>query len=83
MPEHETHASPRHQALEIDLEAAIGERYGEEGVPIRVLACLAHVEEGGCPFHGESSLDGIVAPTDVHAGHVGPAQIPRPLEVVA
>ena len=44
---------------------------------------LAHVEEGGCPFHGESSLDGIVAPTDVHAGHVGPAKIPRPLEVVA
>jgi len=44
---------------------------------------LAHVEEGGCPFHGTSSLDGIVAPTDVHAAHVGPADIPRPLEVVA
>ena len=28
---------------------------------------LAHVEEGGCPFHGTSSLDAIVAPTDVHA----------------
>ena len=44
---------------------------------------LAHVEEGACPFHGESSLDGIVAPTDVHADHLGPAEIPRPLEVVA
>ena len=43
---------------------------------------LAHVEEGGCPFHGTSSLDAIVAPTDVHAAHVGPAEIPRPLEVV-
>jgi NADH-quinone oxidoreductase subunit F len=44
---------------------------------------LAHVEEGACPFHGSSSLDGIVAPTDVHAAHVGPAEITRPLEVVA
>ena len=44
---------------------------------------LAHVEEAGCPFHGTSSLEGIVAPTDVHAAHVGPAEIHRPLEVVA
>ena len=44
---------------------------------------LAHVEEGACPFHGTSSLDGVVAPTDVHAAHAGPADIPRPLEVVA
>ena len=44
---------------------------------------LAHVEEGACPFDGTSSLDGIVAPTDVHAAHVGPAEITRPLEVVA
>jgi NADH-quinone oxidoreductase subunit F len=44
---------------------------------------LAHVEEGSCPFEGESSLDGIVAPTDVHEAHVGPAEIHRPLEVVA
>jgi NADH-quinone oxidoreductase subunit F len=43
---------------------------------------LAHVEEAGCPFEGESSLDGIVAPTDVHESHVGPAEIVRPLEVV-
>jgi len=44
---------------------------------------LRHVEEGGCPFHGASSLDGIVAPTDVHEAHVGPPGIERPLEVVA
>jgi NADH-quinone oxidoreductase subunit F len=44
---------------------------------------VAHVEEGGCPFGGASSLDGIVAPTDVHDAHVGPAEIHRPLEVVA
>jgi len=44
---------------------------------------LQHVEEAGCPFHGTSSLDGIVAPTDVHEAHVGPAEIRRPLEVVA
>jgi len=44
---------------------------------------LAHVEGGGCPFEGASSLDGIVAPTDVHDAHVGPAAIVRPLEVVA
>ena len=41
---------------------------------------LAHIEEGGCPFHGQSSLEGIVAPTDVHEAHVGPAGVPRPLE---
>ncbi|HEY9456738.1 MAG TPA: NADH-quinone oxidoreductase subunit NuoF [Gaiella sp.] len=44
---------------------------------------LAHVETGGCPFEGESSLDGVVAPTDVHEAHVGPTEIHRPLEVVA
>ena len=44
---------------------------------------LAHVEEGACPFRGESSLEGILAPTDVHYEHDGPAEIPRPLEVVA
>jgi NADH-quinone oxidoreductase subunit F len=44
---------------------------------------LQHVDEAGCPFHGTSSLDGVVAPTDVHEAHVGPAEITRPLEVVA
>ena len=27
----------------------------------------AHVEQGGCPFDGESTLVGIVAPSDAHA----------------
>jgi NADH-quinone oxidoreductase subunit F len=27
----------------------------------------AHIEQGGCPFHGESSIEGIVAPSDAHA----------------
>jgi NADH-quinone oxidoreductase subunit F len=32
---------------------------------------VAHVEQGGCPFDGESSLEGIVAPSDAHtAVHV-------------
>jgi NADH-quinone oxidoreductase subunit F len=26
----------------------------------------AHVEQGGCPFDGESTLEGIVAPSDQH-----------------
>jgi NADH-quinone oxidoreductase subunit F len=29
----------------------------------------AHIEQGGCPFGGESSLEGIVAPSDAHAHH--------------
>jgi NADH-quinone oxidoreductase subunit F len=28
---------------------------------------IAHVEQGACPFGGESSLDGILAPVDQHA----------------
>jgi NADH-quinone oxidoreductase subunit F len=44
---------------------------------------LTHVEGGGCPFEGDSSLDGVVAPTDVHEAHLGPAEIARPLEVLA
>ena len=27
----------------------------------------AHIEQGGCPFDGESSIEGIVAPSDAHA----------------
>jgi NADH-quinone oxidoreductase subunit F len=30
---------------------------------------VAHVEQGGCPFGGESSVEGIVAPIDQHAHH--------------
>jgi len=26
----------------------------------------AHVDQGGCPFHGQSSIEGIVAPSDLH-----------------
>ena len=29
----------------------------------------AHVERGGCPFAGESSIEGIVAPSDQHTHH--------------
>jgi NADH-quinone oxidoreductase subunit F len=32
---------------------------------------VAHVEQGGCPFEGASSLEGILAPSDQHA--LGPA----------
>jgi len=31
---------------------------------------VAHVEQGGCPFGGESSIEGIVAPIDSHLQHV-------------
>jgi NADH-quinone oxidoreductase subunit F len=30
----------------------------------------AHVERGGCPFGDSSTLDGILAPSDLHAQHV-------------
>jgi NADH-quinone oxidoreductase subunit F len=36
-----------------------------------------HVDEGGCPFGGESSLEGIFAPVDQHHGHVH-AEAPSP-----
>jgi NADH-quinone oxidoreductase subunit F len=29
----------------------------------------AHIDEGGCPFGGESSLDGLFAPVDQHSHH--------------
>ena len=25
-----------------------------------------HVDEGGCPFGGASSIDGVLAPSDTH-----------------
>jgi NADH-quinone oxidoreductase subunit F len=28
-----------------------------------------HIDEGGCPFGGESSLEGLFAPVDQHGGH--------------
>ncbi|HZO97477.1 MAG TPA: NADH-quinone oxidoreductase subunit NuoF [Gaiellaceae bacterium] len=36
---------------------------------------VAHLERGGCPFAGESSLEGIVAPSDAHARHAA-AEVP-------
>jgi NADH-quinone oxidoreductase subunit F len=35
----------------------------------------AHVDQRGCPFAGESSLEGIVAPSDAHTAHI-PAEVP-------
>ena len=29
-----------------------------------------HIDEGGCPFGGESSLEGVLAPVDQHHAHV-------------
>jgi len=46
----------------------------------------AHIDEGGCPLRGSSSLDGILAPVDVHERHVvahGLGRIHTPLEVLA
>jgi NADH-quinone oxidoreductase subunit F len=43
------------------------EKWGEEFV--------AHVEHGGCPYGGESSLDGIFAPSDQHT-HSPVATVP-------
>ena len=31
----------------------------------------AHVDAGGCPFGGESSLDGLLAPVEQHHHHIG------------
>jgi NADH-quinone oxidoreductase subunit F len=35
----------------------------------------AHIDQGGCPFGGESSLDGLFAPVDQHA-HAAMAEVP-------
>ncbi len=39
---------------------------------------LAHVDRGGCPFNGKSSIEGIVAPSDQHGGdrHATVAEVP-------
>jgi NADH-quinone oxidoreductase subunit F len=34
-----------------------------------------HLDEGGCPFHGESSLEGVFAPVDQHT-HSPVAEVP-------
>ena len=38
---------------------------------------VAHIDGGCCPFHGESSLEGILAPSDQHA------HVPVRLQVLA
>ena len=43
------------------------EKWGDEFV--------AHVEQGACPYGGESSLEGIFAPSDQHT-HSPVAQVP-------
>jgi NADH-quinone oxidoreductase subunit F len=43
------------------------EKWGDEFV--------AHIEQGGCPFDGASSLEGIVAPSDAQTHHPV-AQVP-------
>jgi hypothetical protein len=35
----------------------------------------AHIDQAGCPFGGESSLDGLQAPTDQHH-HAPTATVP-------
>ena len=36
-----------------------------------------HIDEGGCPFGGESSLEGVLAPVDQHHAHVrGEIEVP-------
>jgi NADH-quinone oxidoreductase subunit F len=34
-----------------------------------------HIDEGGCPFHGQSSLDGVLAPIQMHA-HTAHDEVP-------
>jgi NADH-quinone oxidoreductase subunit F len=43
------------------------EKWGEEFV--------AHVEQGGCPYGGDSSLEGVLAPSDQHT-HSPVAEVP-------
>jgi hypothetical protein len=36
-----------------------------------------HIDEGGCPFGGESSLAGVTAPVDQHHAHLrGQIEVP-------
>jgi NADH-quinone oxidoreductase subunit F len=41
-----------------------------------------HIDEGGCPFGGESSLEGVLAPVDQHHAHQR-AQIEVPVHELA
>jgi NADH-quinone oxidoreductase subunit F len=38
-----------------------------------------HIDEGGCPFGGESSLEGVLAPVDQHHARIrGEIEVPTP-----
>jgi NADH-quinone oxidoreductase subunit F len=41
-----------------------------------------HIDEGGCPFGGESSLEGVLAPVDQHHAHLR-SQIEVPVHELA
>jgi NADH-quinone oxidoreductase subunit F len=41
-----------------------------------------HIEEGGCPFAGQSSLEAVLAPVDQHHAHLR-AQIEVPVHELA
>jgi hypothetical protein len=47
----------------------------------------AHIDQGGCPLGGASSLEGILAPVTVHErlvhAHGVGRMVERPLEVIA
>ena len=36
----------------------------------------AHIDEGGCPFHGDSSLDQLLAPVAMHVHDDAKHQVP-------
>jgi hypothetical protein len=36
----------------------------------------AHIDDGGCPFHGDSSLDQLLAPVAMHVHDAAHAQVP-------
>jgi NADH-quinone oxidoreductase subunit F len=38
-----------------------------------------HIDEGGCPFGGASSLEGVLAPVDQHHARIrGEIEVPTP-----
>ena len=41
---------------------------------------VAHIQQGRCPYDGQSSIEGILAPSEQHHG---PAHVEKPLAVIA
>jgi NADH-quinone oxidoreductase subunit F len=41
---------------------------------------LAHIHQGRCPYNGQSSIEGILAPSEQHHG---PTHVEKPLAVIA